>query len=107
MVVHDFVIMPDHVHILMTVPGEVSLEKSMQLVKGGFSYRAKKDLGFAGEIWQRGFSDVQILDDGSFQQHRRYIDDNPVKAGLAERPQEYPFGTAYLKMRKQRLKPSE
>src|SRR5579863_4379746 len=69
MVVHDFVIMPDHVHVLMTLPGETSLEKAMQLIKGGFSFRAKKELGFQGEIWQRGYSDVQILGGGSFRQH--------------------------------------
>jgi putative transposase len=100
MTVHDFVIMPNHVHILMTIPGEMSLEKAMQLVKGNFSFRANKELGFRGEIWQRGYSDVQILDDQSFQQHREYIKDNPVKAGLAKRADEYPFGTAYLKKQK-------
>jgi putative transposase len=95
--VHDFVIMPNHVHILMTVPGEMSLEKAMQLIKGSFSFRANKELGFRGEIWQRGYSDVRIHDDKSFQQHREYIENNPVKAGLANTPDEYPFGTAYLK----------
>src|SRR5208283_3960270 len=94
--VHDFVIMPNHVHILMTVPGEMTLEKTMQLIKGSFSFRANKELGFRGEIWQRGYSDVQILDNQSFQQHREYIENNPVKAGLANKPDEYPFGTAYL-----------
>jgi len=92
--------MPNHVHILMTLPGEVTLEKAMQLIKGRFSFRAKKELGFSGEIWQRGYSDVQILDDRSLQQHRDYIDNNPVKAGLANSPGEYPFGTAYLKKQK-------
>jgi putative transposase len=106
MAVHDFVIMPDHIHILMTIPGEISLEKAMQLVKGSFSYRAKKELGFQGEIWQRGYSDVQILDRESFQSHRAYIENNPVKAGLVGKPEEYPFGTACLKRRKQGLKPS-
>ena len=100
MTVHDFVIMPNHVHILMTVPGEMSLEKAMQLIKGSFSFRANKELGFRGEIWQRGYSDVQILDDQSFQQHREYIENNPVKSGLANRPNEYPFGSAYLKKQK-------
>jgi putative transposase len=100
MTVHDFVIMPNHVHILMTVPGEMSLEKAMQLIKGSFSFRANKELGFRGEIWQRGYSDVQILDDQSFQQHREYIENNPVNAGLAKRTDEYPFGTAYLKKQK-------
>jgi putative transposase len=98
--VHDFVIMPNHVHILMTVPGETSLEKAMQLIKGSFSFRAGKELGFHGEIWQRGFSDEQVLDERSFQLHREYIDNNPVKAGFANRPEEYPSGTAYLKKQK-------
>ncbi len=43
---------------------------------------------------------MRILDDQSFQQHREYIENNPVKAGLANSPEEYPFGTAYLKMKK-------
>jgi putative transposase len=97
---HEFVIMPNHVHILMTLPGEMSIEKAMQLIKGGFSYRANKELCFRGEIWQRGYSDVRILDDNSFQLHREYIENNPVKAGLANRADEYPFGTAYLKRQK-------
>jgi putative transposase len=100
MAIHDFVIMPNHVHVLMTLPGESSLEKAMQLIKGGFSFRARKELGFQGEIWQRGYSDVRILDDHSFQNHRMYIDNNPVRAGLAERPDAYPLGTAYLKKQK-------
>ena len=99
-VVHDFVVMPDHIHILMTVPGEMSLEKAMQLIKGGFSFRANKELGFRGEIWQRGFSDVRVHDEQSFQQHREYIGNNPVKAGLVNSPEEYLSGSAYLKKRK-------
>jgi putative transposase len=98
--VHDFVVMPNHVHILMTVPGEMSIEKAMQMIKGGFSFRAKKELGFRGEIWQRGFSDVRVVDEPSFQRHREYIDNNPVKAGVANPPEEYPYGFAYLKKRK-------
>jgi putative transposase len=99
-VIHDFVVMPNHVHILMTVPGDLSLEKAMQLIKGGFSYRAKKELEFRGEVWQRGFSDVRIVDEQSFQQHREYIDNNPVKAGLAISPADFVSGSAYLKKQK-------
>jgi REP element-mobilizing transposase RayT len=53
--VHDFVVMPDHVHLLLTVGGEMSIEKAVQLVKGGFSFRLKKECGYNGEVWQRGF----------------------------------------------------
>jgi len=84
----------------MTLPGEISLEKAMQLIKGGFSFRAGRELRFQGEIWQRGFSDVIVADDRSFEAHRQYIDNNPVKAGLATAVGEYPFGSAYLKRQK-------
>jgi putative transposase len=70
------------------------------LIKGGFSFRAKKELGFAGEVWQRGFSDVRVPDELSFKQHQEYIGNNPVKAGLSISPEEFPFGSAYLKRQK-------
>ena len=89
--------MPDHVHLLLTLPGCLSLEKAMQFIKGGFSFRVGRELGFRGEIWQRGFSDVQVTDQQSFRSHRNYIHHNPVRAGLAEIPEEYPYGSAHLR----------
>jgi putative transposase len=100
MTIHDFVVMPNHIHILITLPGDMSIEKAMQLIKGSFSFSAGKELGFRGEIWQRGFSDVRIIDERSFEEHRAYIANNPVKAGLAGTPDEFPFGSVYLKKRK-------
>jgi putative transposase len=97
---HEFVVMPNHVHILLTVPGDLSIEKAMQLIKGGFSFRAKKELGFHGEVWQRGFSDVRIADEQSFRHHRNYIESNPVRAGLANSAEEYPYGSVFLKRQK-------
>lgn len=105
--VHEFVVMPNHVHLLMTVPGEMSVEKAMQLIKGGFSFRAKRELGFAGEVWQRGFSDVRITDEQSFVVHRSYIHENPVKAGLASSAEAYRFGSAFLKRAKAEAKARE
>jgi len=88
---HDFVIMPDHLHLLLTVEDGMTIEKAMQLVKGGFSSRLKKEAGYLGEVWQRGFSEVQVLGKDSFERHRTYIAMNPVKEGLAESPGQYPF----------------
>ncbi|MBZ5503916.1 MAG: transposase [Acidobacteriia bacterium] len=99
-VLHDFVVMPDHIHLLFTLDQLMSVEKAMQLVKGGFSYRAKKELGYAGEVWQKGFSEVRILDRKSFLSHRDYIEQNPVKAGLVDSPEKFPFSSAYFKQQK-------
>jgi putative transposase len=91
----------------MTLPGDISIERAMQLIKGGFSYRLKKDFGFQGEVWQRGFSEVRIRDGQSFLQHRAYIVENPVKAGLVDNAEERPYCYGYMAKRKaQGLKPS-
>jgi len=93
---HDFVVMPDHVHLLLTVGSEMTVERVMQFIKGGFSYRLKKEFGYSGEVWQRGFSEVRVQDKQSFLRHREYIMQNPVKAGLADSPEEFPYCFTYL-----------
>ena len=98
---HEFVVMPNHAHLLLTLPGELSLEKAMQFVKGGFSFQAKRVLGFNDEVWQRGFSDVWVADEESFRRHKEYIYLNPVRAELANSPEEFPFSTAFLKKQRQ------
>lgn len=105
--VHDFVLMPDHVHLLLSVGEGVSIEKAVQFIKGGFSYRVKKELGYAGEVWQRGFSEVQVVGRESFEQHRRYIAENPVRAGLIGSDMEFQWCFETLQRRKaQGLKPT-
>src|ERR1039457_1665731 len=98
---HDFVVMPDHVHLLITVPGDMTIEKVIQFIKGGFSYRLKKEFGYSGEVWQRGFSEVRVDGRESFLQHRRYIAENPMRAGLVDSPEKFPYCFTYLAKRKQ------
>ena len=94
--IHDFVIMPNHVHVLMTVDAGIAIERAMQLIKGGFSYRLRKECGYLGEVWQRGFSEERIEDRQSFLQHREYIARNPVNAGLVDSPEKFPYCFTYL-----------
>jgi len=97
---HDFVVMPDHVHLLITVGADTTIEKAMQFIKGGFSFRLKKETGYLGEVWQRGFSEVRIDNSQSFLQHRKYIEGNPVKAGLVDSSETFPYCFTYLAKRK-------
>ena len=89
---HEFVLMPDHFHLLITP--EASLERAIQLIKGGFSYRAGRELNSKQEIWQRGFSDHRIRDQEDFNTRRSYIHLNPVRAGLCARPEDFQYGSA-------------
>jgi putative transposase len=97
---HDFVIMPDHVHLLITVSGNSTIEKAMQFIKGGFSYRLKRELGYLAEVWQHGFSEVRVEDRESYVRHREYIAQNPVRAGLVDSAEKFPYCFTYLARRK-------
>ena len=100
--VHDFAIMRNHVHLLLSINGDMTIEKAMQLIKGAFSFRARKEFGIRGWIWQRGFSEVQIRDDATFRTRQQYIYNNPVKAGMVATPEEYPHCSLYLRRLKAR-----
>ena len=89
---HAFVVMPDHFHALITPAG--ALERAVQFIKGGFSHRAKVELGSNMEVWQKGFSDHRIRDAADFDLHVRYIHENPVKAGFCEKASEFPHSSA-------------
>lgn len=101
---HDFVVMPDHLHLLLTVYDEMTIEKAMQFIKGRFSHRLKQEFGYLGEVWHRGFTEVQVMNRESFETHRKYIAQNPVKVGLAATADEFPFCFRYLAKRKAEAK---
>ena len=63
---HEFVIMPDHFHLLLTPAPDISLEKCLQYIKGGFSFRAKKELDFRQGIWQQSFTEHRVKDAGDY-----------------------------------------
>jgi putative transposase len=87
---HAFVIMPDHFHALITPAPDVSLEKAMQFIKGGFSFRLKSKL----EVWMRSFNESQISTEERFINCVRYIEENPVRRRLAATPEAYLFSSA-------------
>ena len=96
----DFVVMPDHVHLLMTVDRDMTIEKAMQLIKGRFSFRLKREFQYLGEVWQPGFSETRAEDEKSIGRYREYIAQNPVKAGLVDSPEHYPYCYSYLAKKK-------
>jgi hypothetical protein len=83
--------MPDHFHLLIT--STTSLELAIQCLKGGFSFRAKRELGWTGEVWIAGYADHRIRDNEDFELHLAYIANNPVKAGLVERTEQYTYSS--------------
>jgi putative transposase len=81
---HEFVIMPDHLHLLITPAADVSLEKAMQFIKGNFAFRLGKKVKM--KVWQESFTNHRVRDAEDYEHHRSYIQLNPVRAGLMINP---------------------
>ena len=91
---HEFVVMPDHLHLLLTPSSTTSLEKVMQFIKGGSSHQIRKARNQKMEIWQVGFHDWTIRDANDWLTTVEYIHTNPVRAKLVQRPEDWPYSSA-------------
>jgi REP element-mobilizing transposase RayT len=91
---HASVIMSNHVHLL--VAPRVAPARFLQSVKGYTAREANRLLRRTGEpFWQSESYDRWIRDQQEFERVRKYIEYNPVRAGLAASPEQYRWSSAY------------
>ena len=106
---HEFVVMPNHLHILIIAGSSTSLERAMQLIKGGSSHEVRKVRGTTASIWQSGFHESRVRDAADYKSKADYILFNPVTAKLIERAEDWRYssasGTYKIDPIPQRLKP--
>jgi REP-associated tyrosine transposase len=91
---HEFVLMPNHLHLILTPAESVSLEKAIQLIKGGSSHEIHRVRGNKMQIWQSGFHESRVADWTDYSKKVDYVQFNPVAAKLVDRPQDWPYGSA-------------
>ena len=88
---YAFVVMPDHLHWLFTLKTPLALSMVMRRVKARTALYLSR-LGLcARPIWQPGFHDRVVRSDEELVTFGDYIVHNPVRAGLVERPNQYPY----------------
>ena len=76
--------------IISSPAAEISLEKTLQYIKGGFSFRLKSKL----DVWERGYTNHRITDRTDYLRHRNYIHQNPVDANLSSAPHLFAYSSA-------------
>ena len=81
---HGFVVMPDHVHILITPAIDQSTSRCIQLIKGGYSHAARDQA--RGEIWHSGYHEHRIRDQADYASQLDYIANNPSRRELSAYP---------------------
>jgi REP element-mobilizing transposase RayT len=90
---HAFVVMPNHVHLLATQLAP--LAKWLGPLKGFTANQANKALGLSNNpFWQSESYDHSVKNNQEFLQIQRYIERNPVKAALVEKPEQFRWSSA-------------
>lgn len=88
-----FVLMPDHLHIIF-MPKDKNSSQIMHSIKSYSANEINKKLRRNGNLWQRSFWEHKIPDREILFQKIQYIYENPIRKGLCETPESYPFSSA-------------
>jgi len=98
-----WVVMPNHVHLLFQVQ-DVPMWQLVDAWKGFTSKAANRILGRTGQFWQQGYWDTYMRDSAHEARTRRYIENNPLKAGLVPTTKEWPRSSARFRDEYERLR---
>ena len=104
MLVYGFVVMPEHVHLLLSEPEKRTLADAVHFLKLSFTKRLRSQVsaqktganlghGSSGSFWQRRYYDRNVRDHREFVAALKYIHRNPVKRGLVEKPEDWPWSS--------------
>jgi putative transposase len=88
--IYAYVIMPEHVHLLVSEPEQGLLSEALKSLKQGVSRRL---LGDAEHFWQKRYYDFNVRNARQFSEKLRYIHRNPVKRGLCKRPEDWKWSS--------------
>ena len=95
-----WVVMPNHVHTLMSRFDESELRNILHSIKSYTAHEANKILGRVGQFWIEDYFDRFMRNQRHFERTVRYIENNPVKAGLCREPSDWPYSSAWFKKHK-------
>jgi REP element-mobilizing transposase RayT len=90
-----FVLMPEHVHVLGILTEAVTINKIFGRWKAWVAKELNELAGKNGRFWQAGFYDHAIRNDENLEDIARYIELNPVRRNLIEKPEMYPYSSAF------------
>jgi putative DNA methylase len=94
-----WVMMPNHTHFLLKPINNFSLSEIMQKHKSHTAHKCNKLIKRKGAFWQTDYYDRYIRDFEHFQNTVRYIENNPVKAGLCIKPEDWNFSSSCYRKR--------
>jgi REP element-mobilizing transposase RayT len=92
-----WVVMPNHVHSLMTRFENYELDELLHSLKSYTAHEANRILERSGKFWMDEYFDRYTRNERHFNRTIKYIENNPVKARLCAKPEDWPFSSAYFR----------
>lgn len=90
---YHFALMPNHTHLIIEVPFGPALSKAMLGLNLSYALFYRKRYRYAGHLWQGRFKSLLIDRDSYLLECGRYVELNPVRAGLVQKPEAYPWSS--------------
>jgi REP element-mobilizing transposase RayT len=94
--IYGIVLMDNHFHMLLETNQANHISKVMQAVLLSFGNKYRKMNSYCGHLWQHRFQSRLLENEGYVLECLEYIHENPVKAGLCQRPQDYLWSSCFL-----------
>ena len=91
--IHAYALMPNHVHILATPKTVLSASKVMQSIGRRYAQLFNQTHGTSGTVWEGRFKSCLIDPEAYFLLVQKYIEQNPVRAGLVHKPEEWAWSS--------------
>jgi putative DNA methylase len=91
-----WVVMPNHVHVVLETSLGYGLSSIMQTLKGYTAHEVNRLLGRAGQLWMPESFDRMVRDEDHLRRAIHYVHMNPVTAGLCAVPEQWPFSSAQM-----------
>jgi REP-associated tyrosine transposase len=91
---HEYVVMSNHIHLLLSLSDQQKLARVIQLIEGSFSYSLRANGIAFRAVWEQGHYDRRVRDANEFAEFSRYIRLNPVRKHLVENAEDYPYSSA-------------
>ena len=91
--IYGYVVMPEHVHLLMSEPQRQTLADAMHFLKRSFAKRFAQRSNSSGPLWQARGYDRNVRNAREFAVKLDYIHQNPVKRGLVQAPEEWKWSS--------------
>jgi len=98
--VHEFVVMRNYVQLLLTVNGENTVDDILRRIKRRFAFQATWQFAIKGWIWAFDITAVEVRNRADFLKHKAMMEEKPVKSGMAQSADAYPYCSAYLRKNK-------